>query len=168
MSILAQSVGLAAFLISISSMHFSRRRTILLTQLLSAGIWAIHYFLLGAYTGVVMNIINVFKAAVFRKHNSEHGQRWIPFAFGGVVLGATLLTWQGWLSLLPMVSMLFSVYGLWQKDTQRIRSVSLVSPPLWFVYNFFSGSIAGALNEVVLLASNSVALFRHRRKTHAS
>ncbi|MEK9195850.1 MAG: YgjV family protein, partial [Patescibacteria group bacterium] len=72
----------------------------------------------------------------------------------------TILTWHGLISLLPMIGMITGTIAFWQSNPRYIRLIGLISPPLWFTYNYISGSYAGMFAEIILLSSNLIGIYR--------
>jgi hypothetical protein len=50
--------------------------------------------------------------------------------------------------------------AVWQKNPRMIRLLSLLSPPLWLIYNVLSGSYPGILSEIFLLTSTLIGIYR--------
>ncbi len=76
---------------------------------------------------------------------------------------AGIVTWRGWFSLLPVVGMILTTYGMWQLNEQMMRKTFLYGSPLWLIYGLSTGSIGGVLNEILNLISTSTALWRYRK-----
>lgn len=123
-------------------------------------LYAIHFMLLGAMTGSVMNLIGAVRSYLFAKFNDSKKPIVLFWSFIVTYLIATILTWHGLTSLLPMVGMITGTIAFWQSKPQHIRLLGLISPPLWFTYNFVSGSYPGMLAEIVLLTSNLIGIYR--------
>ena len=68
---IAQGIGVIALVFSILSYQSKTRDQILLRQLLGSIVYIVHFTLLSAWTGVVMNAIVVFRNWIFRKKDTE-------------------------------------------------------------------------------------------------
>lgn len=162
-----QSVGLFGMLALILSFQFKRRRTIILMQLLGSVFFGVHFFLLGSITAAAMNATVVLRNALFARYNRAD-RPWWPFALVMIItIVATIVTWSGWISLLPMSALLVTTIGLWYRDEQKIRLWSLGSPPCWITHNIIVGSVPGIINEAVAFISILVSYLRYRRKHKA-
>ena len=60
----AQILGLTGSLISFTSLQSGSRRRILLLQLFCCLLWVVQYGLLGAWTGVLINLLGLARAVV--------------------------------------------------------------------------------------------------------
>ena len=71
-----------------------------------------------------------------------------------------LITWQNYLSLLPIISMTLTSFALWSSNTKHIRILFLSGRPFFIIYNFFVGSYAGLVTEAFLTFSIFAAIVR--------
>jgi hypothetical protein len=136
----AQLIGFVALIISVSVFQFNKRGTILKLGSAAAFIYALHFMLLQAYTGAAMNIIGGVKTYTFYRTKPDKRHRWVFVCFIVIAAIATLLTWQGPISLLPLVASWLGTIALWQKKPSSIRHWALLVPPVWFAYDFIVGS----------------------------
>ena len=166
--LIAQFVGIAAVTASLAIFQVNKRRTMLWIGMGGGMLYAIHFFLLGAFTGAAMNFLSVGRCYVFAKFKPERRNTWILWSFIGAAGIATLLTWQGPLSLLPFFGSSANAIAFWQKKPKAIRRWSLIPPPLWFTYNALSGSYPGMFIELITAVSILVGAHRfdHRHKSH--
>ena len=79
-----------------------------------------------------------------------------------VLLGA--LAWQGWFSLMPMISLLINTYFMSKGDPQLVRKSILVSSPIMIVYDVLVASYGGILFESVIIISSLISVLRYRRE----
>lgn len=154
-------IGLAFGALSFQPKH---RKNILRFQLVSNTFWVMHFSLLGAPTGAALNAAGGLRAYLFNRYGSRKRRPlWLAVGIIGLMIVLAALTWQGWLSLLPMAGMIIATIGFWQREEQRIRLILLFASPLWLSYNILSGSYAGITAELLAMTSILVALWRYRR-----
>ena len=158
--LIVQVIGFFALLFSLLLFQVNNRKDMLKLKTLGAVSYTIHFFLLGAYTGSAMNMISVGRDTVFIKAKGRKRSWALPGFFIVVFVGVGLLTWQGPISLLPITGMITGTIAFWQRKSKSIRWISLLSPPMWFIYNAVSGSYAGMLTEVILLSSDLTGIYR--------
>lgn len=76
-------------------------------------------------------------------------------------LAALALTWNGWISLLPVAANIATTLAGYTNNPRKIRLAGmLINSPLWIVYSIFAGSLAGILDEVVTEISMAVSIVR--------
>ena len=90
------------------------------------------------------------------------GQALGMFAVLYVLLGA--LAWQGWFSLMPMISLLINTYFMSKGDPQLVRKSILVSSPIMIVYDVLVASYGGILFESVMIIFSLIGVLRYRRE----
>ncbi len=164
MDIAAQAVGILAMAASIASFQFSTQKKILIVQIITAILFAIHFGMLGAITGAGMNVAAIIRNIVFYHRDKKFfsGKIWIViFAFVNVIVG--IISWQGIISLLMIFGMVFNTISLSCTDPQKVRGVMLVASPMILLYSIFSKSIGGTVNEIFSEISMIIGVIRYRK-----
>lgn len=160
--IIVQGVGYLALLFSILSFQKNKRIAILLFMLVSLLLYVVHYFLLNARTGALMNLIEagvVFVA--YQKETKAWAQhKFWPYLFSFCFIIAGILTSKTYMGSLPVIAQIFGTVAVWQNNSRAIRFIMLVPRPLWFIYNFTVGSYAGMAAEVFIFLSVVVGIVR--------
>jgi hypothetical protein len=150
-------VGLATGLVSF---QVNKRKKILSLIIWSSLFWSIHFYLLGAYTGSLLNFIGAVRTFAFSKYRNYSRSILILWGFIAAFGVATALTWQGPISLLPAFGVIIGAFTYWQKSPKSIRLLALLSPPAWFIYNTISHSYAGMLTEVLIFIATLIGIYR--------
>lgn len=161
-NITAQIIGIIALIIIIVSYQFNDRKKLVFLQFFSGIFFSIHFIMLGAYTGGVINIIGVIRAAVYYykgKYSWSSCVIW-PFLFSisGAVISA--FTWDSALSILPAVAFACTSIALWIDKTTLTRVFCLGSSVSFIIYNFACTSYSGVLTEAIAICSLLVAFAR--------
>lgn len=156
--IVIQLIGFIGVCISLFIFQVNKRDSMLKLQMGAAAVYALHFFLLGAITGSSLSIAGGIRNYLFYKQKKRS---WLlPAAFIIVFSVVGILTWQGPISLLPVMAMISGTLAFWQKNPKHIRLIALIASPLWLIYNILSGSYPGILAEIVMLLSNVVGIYR--------
>lgn len=156
-----QAIGFVALFFVFISFQYNDRKKILGFQVISACLFCAHFFLLGALTGSIMNFLSIARNSVFY----NRGKKWansIVWLFGFIIifiLGG-MCTWQGIVSILPIMAMTFSTISLWSKNPKATRLIMLGGSPCWFIYDVINKSIPGIFTEIFVLSSLLIAIFR--------
>ena len=127
----------------------------------NALISALHYLLIGGYTGMAVNLASVGSNVVYwdrirRKKSTLVYQ--IIFGALFVVLGC--LSWHGPISLLIVAAKLISSVSMGINNTKVIRILTLINTPCWLVYDAFVFSISGICSDIIIITSVLVAVIR--------
>ena len=138
--ILAQTIGFVGVAIIVIGMQQKKYSAIVLCKISNELTSAIHYLLLGGYTGMIVNFASCFTNGVYWYRNTK-GKSTLVFqiVFGTmfVVLGA--LSWHGPISLFVIAAKLLSSVSLGIHNPRIIRILNLISTPCWLTYNIYMG-----------------------------
>ena len=163
--IIAQAVGVVAMTVVILSYQCKRNKSLFLMQTASTLIWAVHFFMLGAYTGVIMNIIGSVRCFVMYNRGKKWADSKITLALLiAMVIGGSAIGFSFPMTLVSVVSMIISVLSMWTNDSRKIRLYQLfVVSPMWLVYDALAGaqpSVAGIITELFSMASIIISIKR--------
>ncbi len=159
---IAQILGFCGTAVTFFGYQQRKRKNIILFTSLSACIFMIHYILLGAYTGAVLNLVCALRGAVFANSDKKWARSkfWL-FFFIAVNIICCVFTWDKWFSFLPLLGMILSTVSFWLKKESKIRFITLPSSPCWLVYNALCGSVAGVITECFITSSLLIAIVRY-------
>ena len=171
MQILIQGIGIVAMALYIFSFQFKTKKSILTVQLFSSMLFMVHFGLIGAITGSILNGIGALRALVISSRPKKWAMHkaWIPFFFVCYFASYALTflvfrreptVFNLLLELLPVAGMIVTTFAFLSEKERGVRLLSLVNSPLWLTYNAVSGSIGGTLTESFSLVSILVAIFR--------
>jgi hypothetical protein len=131
--------------------------------------FGVQFFLLGAYTGVAMNVVGSIRNTIFTLQVKKgRSTRWSAALFCLAFLVFGLLTWEGPKSILVIAAKIISTLAFGNKNLLVVRLLILVTSSSWLIYDLFSGSYAGVVCEILTLLSILIALYRfhipHKKK----
>jgi hypothetical protein len=164
--IVTQGVGGLALFFAVLSPQFKKRSLILLSLIAGLILWVVHYSLLNAWTGSVMNAIEAAAVCVSFQKDTKTWAQWKlwPYVFAVAYVSTGIATGISVVNFLPIVAQVIAVVAVWQIKPRRIRLLSLLPRPLWFVYNLIVGSYAGILAELFITISIVAGIIRHDLK----
>jgi len=160
--LIIQSIGFLGLLCVVISFQKDRKSFTLIAQLFSGLFFAVHFFLLDAWTGAAMMGLAAVRAWSFYLRDEK---KWIDhqalmYVFILLFWVAGLLTWQSYLSLLPPISATLECLALWNKKTRYLRWLFLSSRPTWAIYDFLVGSYSALATEAFIAISITIAIIR--------
>lgn len=159
--ILIQGIGFLGIAASIISFQCKNHKGIIAFRTLNEFLFAIQYFLLGAYTGMAMNIIGCIRNIIFAEMVKAKKKTTVMcFIFSVVFLLFTALTWSGLKSILIGFAKVVSTFAYGNKNTTVIRWLILLTCCCWLIYNISVNSLAGALCEAFTICSIIVGIIR--------
>ena len=174
---IGQIIGIAALTFEVIAYQQRSQHAILLCQFAAATLFTVHFFMIGAYVGGLLNFIAIFRAIVF----ANCGKKWADsavwlyvfiglFAIAGIATldgDVNILTWNinfrslsTYIGLLPIVAMTLTTIAYRMTNAAKVRLVSLPASPCWFTYNLYNHSWAGVCTELMLSASIITAMIR--------
>lgn len=158
----AQIVGFVAMCIGIVAKQINKPRHILLCSIPASSLWAVQYMMLGAISGVIMNLIFVVQdgTIAFIK------KRYLTY----IILTFVTLTWSlglyhsaHWYDVLPLIAgTIVNMALLYNRDNRPlyIRSI-IINCVLWIVYNAIVGSWMGIGCAVMIISSSLISMARY-------
>ncbi len=160
---IAQIVGLIGIVCGMITFHTKDMRGARKWKLTIDVIWALHYLLLGAYTGFGTSIIAACREIVFLNDHRKFCQlKMWPWLFIVLNFISAAITWKGIYSIFPAISAVLSTFIFWQKNMRRGRRMSLAVNTLMFLYDVFAGSFMGMVTESLTFFSTVLAIYRFR------
>ncbi len=161
-NLIAQGIGFVGLIFAIISFQNNKRNLILVFLGLAQMCFIVHFALLGVWTASAMNIVGAIRTFffVFRGRKKWMDSDIVMYTFIFLFFIAGILSWQNWLSLLPIMAMAIETVGLWQENPRKIRSIVIIPRPLWLTYNVIHGSYAGVLTELFVVVSLVTGIIR--------
>ena len=156
-----QTLGLIPSVIAFTALQSGSRRRILSLQFLCCVLWVAHYALLGAYTGILINLLGLLRAVVCSCNDRKwaRSKLWLVF-FLACYAASPLLTWDGPYCLLLGGAMMLTTVALWVDNMRLTRLLYLCNSPLVLGYNLIAGSWSCTIIEVFALLSFLIAVWR--------
>ena len=164
METLALIVGLGAVFFFLLSFQFPKRGAIIACNVVSRVLYILQYLLLFAFEGAAMDISAIPSSMLAARKHTPFVERYrvaILVFVNAVVIGIGLLVWRNWLSLIPVVGVLFETNALWMTQERLIRRYSLAALPFWLFYNLSCGAYGAALGNVLAAGSIITAMIRY-------
>ena len=156
-----QLIGVSGTLLFFFSYQCKNNRNLFRVQLVSYVFYTAHLMLLGAFTGGVSYMINTLRSLCLSSRWKFARSRGACAVLCLMQLAALALTWNGWISLLPVAANIATTLAGYTNNPRKIRLAGmLINSPLWIVYSIFAGSLAGILDEVVTEISMAVSIVR--------
>lgn len=163
--LVGQIIGIVAVFFSFLSYQMKSKRGILAVLSAAIVLFCIHYALLGATVGLVLNIVGLIRNFCYY-HNDKKilSSKAVPVILAAVMGVLGIFTWEGYHSVFFVVGLMLNTLAMGYLDPQNLRKSLLVTCTLIFIYNALTPSYGGMINEAVAMASAVVGLIRYRRE----
>ena len=130
-------------------------------------VWALHYFMIGGYTGCLTNVICCAREIVFMNNDKKifKSRLWL-LLFVALNWLSAILMWRGVYSLLPALVSTLGSYSFWQKNITVTRGIALINNVLMFTYDIFVLSYMGMIGESLAFLSvlSAMAMAKTKKK----
>ncbi len=160
-NLIAQIIGFVPLTLSIFIFLQNSRKKIVILKGCSDFLWAVHFFVLGEFTGGIVNLVNTLRNVIF----AHRGKKWVDHAFIPILfcvftLLSALPSFAGIKSLLPITGSCIAVVGFWQKNVNSLRIYNLVAVTLWLIYGFLVFSISTILCNLFSITSILISFIK--------
>lgn len=164
MVILAQILALFAILFWVISILLKNKKNILLMQVIANGIYGIEYLLLGAFSAASMNFLSFLRLLVYYFYALLNIKmpKWILFVFITLVLLLGIITYDGLISLLPIIITVLYTYAFWQNNLNVARIIYIVAAIIWIYYNYEVGAYVGIIGNALEIITGLISLIKYR------
>ena len=159
---IGQTVGIVAMIVAFLSYQAKTTKGIAAVQSISGSLFAVHFFMLGAYSGFAMNIFGIVRNLFYvygKKKWSSHIAA--PITFCAIFAVAGVLSWVDTFSILPTVGMAVSSFTYWMDNAKIGRRLCLITSACWLAYNIHCGAIGAILVETFSIPSILIAIVRY-------
>ncbi len=164
--IVGQIFGVIAIALGFLSYQMKTAGRILLLQALTGVVFAVHYFMIGAITGMAMNMVCFVRCIVYYLRNKRGSLEKIsPIIFTLIMAVIGIITWDAWYSVFVFSGILINTLCMAFADPQKVRASILITSPLVLIYDAFALSFGGMVYESVAIISAAIGIARNRKRT---
>ena len=155
--------SILAFVTLIISICIKERKKSLIVQSINCIFEAIYNFIISAYTGAILSVINFIRTFLFinKKKFSKPIYFIILLLFEGIIIANCIMTWGGYISLLPTIGSIIRTYCLWQSNMKLVRISGITTGILYGSYYIYYNSWFMILGDVILLLTGIYALWKN-------
>lgn len=164
--IIGQGFGIVAIILGFVSYQMKTQKQLLICQTATSLVFCIHYFLIGATTGMAMNMVNVVRNIFYYRRNQKGNKSLIvPIIFTSILAVIGILTWNGWYSIFVFLGLIINSMCMSFADPQNVRKSILVTSPMVLIYDAFTLSVGGFVYEAVAIISSVIGIIRTNRNS---
>ena len=153
----AQIIGLLASAAIITAFGMKCDRRFKFVIFAGHMLFALHFFLIGAYAGSVTNLINGGRTIFSIKFHQS--TRIMIFFIGLYTLSAILMVREP-IDFLPFFTGIIGTYAVYKLSGIPMRLILLLSSFMWLVYNTVFSSYGGIITELFASSINLITMYR--------
>lgn len=155
-STIAKGLGFAAFFVTMYG-YINKNDNVLRKAIaISAGLLAIHYFMLFAWVAGINLSINFFRNQIATK---KSGIRWF-LGFGSIQILLGIVFYESYMDLFPIVGSLLSGYAFFCQKGIKMRFLMLLCTLMWLVVNVLLRSYGAVLQDSLSIVMNMIGISR--------
>ena len=154
-----QALGIIAWLILVASYYRKDTNKILVFQTIATAIYCLHYYLLGAYSGLFICFFEVIRDFMYYKTDLDD---YIFYGSIPVYIIYGIIGFGSFVDVLPICSSIIDGYSL-TKKRDAVVIWAVISYTLWVLYDIFVYSYSCAITDGLVVISNLLILFRESK-----
>lgn len=148
--VLIQLIGVVAWLFIFISYYRKNTDKILMFQVIASILYCIHYYFLGAYSGLLMCALSAIFDYAYYKTDKD---KYLYLVSIPLRIFTGMLYYKSMVDILPIVASLIDGYVL-TKDKKMVVFGGVIYYSLWIIYNMFVMSYSGVVTDLILVISN--------------
>lgn len=162
---ITQLIGLIAYTFLSFSYFKKDKKNILLIQIFSYTTFVIHYYLLGAITGSVCNVLGLFAfILIYLFDKYKKNKKILICILIPILIGISIITFENIYSIFPIIASVIAISSFLTDDENIIRLLGIVSNTCWLIYAIFYKSYFALPFEIVTLVSVMIAYIKGKKK----
>lgn len=154
--VFVQIIGFIAWILLAFSYYGKDTNRILIFQVISTILFCVHYYLLGAYSGLLICVFEVVRDYAYYKTDKDN------YIFIGsmiVYIISSIITFTTLLDLFPYLASTIDGFFL-TKKRKIVVFGAIITYTLWFIYDLYAMSYSGAITDAIIIISNlSILIF---------
>ena len=161
--VVIQAIGFLGVLFFCISYQVKTNKRLFILQTLGCLTFSVQFALLGAFGGCISLLINITRNIMLTRYNEYKAIQWRGWVviFSILVFSSAAFTWDGWISILPVVATVAGTIGYWTNNAKKIRLATLtVNSPCMLLYDILVMSWGGVLNESIAIISIVISVVR--------
>ena len=167
--IIGQVIGVFAVIVLFTAYQMKSRKSLLLVQAFGIALISTQYFMIGATSGAVLNVVCLVRTLFFLftegKINNNLFKKYIfPIFFAVMVCVFSIFSWEGWYSSFMLVALAVNSFCTGVCNPQDFRKSLIFTCILAFIYNVIVFSIGGMMNELLSIVSAIIGIVRYEKQ----
>ena len=163
MIVIGQIMGWMAALFTFLSYQCKSHKKLIIVQCLSSFSICISYLLLGAWSGMILNVVCLIRNfIIYRKDLKIFSYSFWPYALAALMGVTGALSWQGPMSLLILVALVVNTLFLYFPNVQNLRKSIVVTSTMVLIYNAYFAVWGGVVNEMIAITSALIGIIRFK------
>lgn len=155
--------SILVFVTLVLSICIKDRKKSLGVQALSCFFEAVYDFIIGAFTGAFLSIMNFIRTFIFMQ-SEKIGKKvyvLILMIFEAIIIVNCIYTWNGYISLLPTIGSIIRTYCLWQTNMKLVRISGITTGVFYGLYYCYYHSWFLVMGDIILLLTSMMSIYKN-------
>ena len=150
-----------AFLFLVISLCIKDCKKSLVVQSLNCLCEALYNFVISAYTGAILGLINFIRSFIYISKDKINKVIYIVILifFESIIIINCVMTWQGFISIFPTIGSFIRTYCLWQSNMKLIRLSGITTGVFYGIYYLYYQSFFMVLGDIILIITGIYAIW---------
>ena len=166
--LIANGIGLVAITLYVLGYLQKTRKNIIIVSVISKVLYVLQYILLGAISGAILDIVGALSSILAERKNKigfikKHTVLFVVIMDCLIVAGGAVLffVFGDKYALFSTIGVLLHTSAFWIDDEKKIRKLSLIGSPFWFVYNLMSKAYSCCIGDLLSMVSIVTSMIRY-------
>ena len=153
--VISQIFSGLAFVMLVLSFYQKKKSNMLAFQVADSLFDGIHFCLLGAFSGGIINFVGMIRSIIFLEKEKHIwlNNVMIYISFILIYMLICIFTYDGIISLLPTIGVIIFASALWFGTPKTIRFMGVIASIFWLSYDICVRSYVEITTEIILLIS---------------
>ena len=150
-----------AFLFLVISLCIKNRKKSLAVQSLNCLCEALYNFVISAYTGAILGLINFIRSFIYISKDkiTKVIYIFILIFFESIIIINCVMTCQGLISIFPTIGSFIRTYCLWQSNMKLVRLSGITTGVFYGIYYLYYQSFFMVLGDIILIITGIYAIW---------
>ena len=174
--IISQVFTIISYIFLATTYYVKKRRNVLILNCVVQCSFVVAFVLLEAWSGLAMTVLALIRNLFFIVDENKNGKRenmnktdiGVLVVMYVVSIVSAIFTYEGILSLLPVLATMMYTYAVCQKNIRTYKLLGIPIEILWVGYNFYIKSLFGSVLELVMLCVCTIGYIMEVKKTNSN
>lgn len=161
---LAQVLGFLGLLAMVIALFQKNKSKMLFWVIFNCIFFSLEYLFLGAFAGMGSNIVALGRTYLFKKKDEDKrfDSIWIYIIVMVLYTIIGIVTYDGLISLMPIVAEYIYATALWQKNVDHIRYGTAIMVVVWLIYDIIVQAYPSAICDTIVLTSTLISIVKSK------
>lgn len=165
MNFIVQTIGIMAWILLTISYWQKKKLNLILLQISSYILYAIHFAFLNASSGMLCNIAGIVVLFLLLiKEKSNKKCYWLLPLILLLYIPIGKYFYEKWYSILPIAASIIPLLCNWQTNSIIIKIGGLIGAFVWLVYGFYINSQSTIITNIIFIIVTIVSLIVNKEK----